>query len=168
MRVPWSVGKDCRDAVGGVAMFVCVAVWAVPTPLSAQQTPRERADSLQGLASAPATPDEERPRLFMLSLAAWYEEGARARLDDDRDRLQYAAEQEATVLPLAYFWLGHTCPEASVSMPPLSALAVVLGAGHWESGEVPSYVYGLASTLLEEADRRLELSGRLCDVGRNW
>ena len=150
-----------------VAMFVGVAAWAVPTLLSAQQTPREHADSLQGLASAPETPDEERPRLFILSLAAWYEEGARARLDDDRDRLQYAAEQEASILPLAYFWLGRTCcPEASVSMPPLSALAVVLGAGHWESGEVPSYVYGLASTLLEEADGRQELSGRLCDAGR--
>jgi len=52
-------------------------------------------------------------------------------------------------------------------MSPGPAEAAFEPPDFWESGEVPSYVYGLASTLLEEADRRRELGGRLCGAGRD-
>ena len=88
------------------------------TPLSAQRSPRERADSLTQIVIALETPDSDpdRLRLWFMILAEWNEEGARAVLAGDRDRLDYAADQEGVVLPLVYFWFGRVCPDRSVPL----------------------------------------------------
>ena len=158
----WKMDQQPATRIA-VAMFVCAAAWAVPTPLSSQ-TPRERADSLQGLVTARETPDKERPRLWLLTLAAWYEEGARALLVGDRDRLEYASEQETKALPVSYYWVGNVC-SGGVPIPDsriLSYLSYTLG--HWHGqGRVPGNASELADRLLERADGYRALSGKLRD-----
>ena len=143
------------------------SVIAVPTPLSAQQTPRERAESLERMANAAETPDEDRPRLWLLALAEWYEDGARAVLAGDRDRLEYASAKETVALWQAYMGLGRICPDVPIpaaSWRVTSYLAYALG--HWDGQRgMPASASKLANDILETADQyRMigDLARRFC------
>ena len=146
-----------RLKVGVIVLVLSggTGVIAEPTLVSAQQTPRERADSLQRMAIALDTLDEESPRLWLLVLAAWSDEGARALLAGDRDRLRYASMQETSALWRGYKALGRVCWE--VPIPPVNAQItshLAYASGVWDGqGGVPANASQLANKLLEVADR---------------
>lgn len=138
-----------------VAVLWATGVMAMPIRLSAQKTPGERADSLYAIATSPETPDVERPLLWTLILATWNEEGARALLAGDVDRLAYAAEREAEAVPIAYFWMGSMCRDIGVAQTG-SSIASHLSyvVGHWNARErVPPDAAQLANGLFTMADR---------------
>ena len=104
-----------------------------------------------------AVTDGERARLWFLSLAEWYEEGARAVLTLDHARLHHAVRQEGGALILAHRSAVEHCSLGVVTVPyPISYLTYV--AGQWDGrgglhGTLPNQAE-LANTLLKIAEDR--------------
>ena len=134
---------------------VLVVLLALGGPLGAQSpTPRERAEEFERQAREAAM-YRERVRLFFFAVAEWHEEGARAVLAMDQDRLAHAVRQGDVTLKVAFIARGRACPgtpfEAHSEVG--SLLSYVLGQWHGQGRAGLANQAALAERLLEAADR---------------
>lgn len=139
------------------SFLVLVALATTPVILPAQlATPGEKADSLMALAESAALPYRERSRLAFEALVEWYEEGARAVLTGDRQRLIRAVEREGNALILGHRWAIESDCQGRYSFilvpSPVSYLAYALG--RWDGQRAPLNSGELANILLEAAEYR--------------
>ena len=147
-------------AIGLILMAVglLLTVLALTPGIASAQiaTPGEKADSLMERAESADLPYDERSRLAFEALVEWYEEGARAVLTGDRQRLIRAVEREGDALIFGHRWaLRSDCPGryAFVFVPrPVSYLAYALG--RWEGQGATLNSGELANLLLEAAEYR--------------
>lgn len=92
-------GHARRGMKAAGMLKIVLVLLAVPASVSAQRaTPGEKADSLMALAEAVGLPSASRARLLFEAQAEWYEEGARAVLTGQRDRLARAMKREGYAL----------------------------------------------------------------------
>lgn len=148
------------------ARLALVALFALGLPVTAQgQTPRERAEGFARQAGLAVT-DGERARLWFLSLAEWYEEGARAILTLDHDRLHHAVREEGRALLLAHRRSARHCPPNAVVWVPRPVSHLAYAAGQWDGGAgrhgTPPHQADLANSLLEIAEARRRDALNLC------
>ena len=152
--------------LSNVVRLALVALFAWGIPVAAQSpTPRERAESFTQQARESVT-DRDRARLLYLALAEWYEEGARAVLTMDYDRLAHAVREESASLFAAYQEHGNNCPEKTVVfLPhPVSYLAYVIGLWDGQGGSSTRLANQaeLATALLDAAEYRRRNARDLC------
>lgn len=145
-------------------VLTLVVLLTLGVPLGAQsQTPRERAEELAQQASAVAT-NSERARLSFLALAEWYEEGARAVLTLDHDRLEHAARQEWNLLFEAIYALRDCGGDHILTYRHADSLASTLAyvRGAWDGQGGGQQLAGqahLANLLLDSAAGMRTTSG---------
>ena len=150
-------------------VLTLVVLLGLGSPLGAQSpTPRDRAEEFARRAGEAAT-DGERARLWFLALAEWYEEGARAVLTLDHDRLLHAVRQEGGPLLLAHHWAARYCPTSTAVWVPSPVSYLAYAAGQWDGqggkGGGLANQAELANALLEAAEDRRSNARELCNRG---